>query len=419
MLMIPANADPALLSMLGAMSSVNQAIITKDPAGNYMVSFHMSEQSLTNGSYLQAMQTAMNVSNSNMGVKGKWELDGSRWRYYQNGYVKNQWVMDKNCWYYLDSAGYMVLGWKTVGGKTYYLKSKKSKGQETGGYMVTGWQKIDEKWYYFRSSGEMLKKDWRAGEDGKWYYCGVDGKMVTSKIIDWKGKKYFVDEDGAMAVNRAITDPETGKTYEADENGVLNEVAGNGREYTFPDTIKGKLNGVDKKLYPNVKWFSYQCTTTGTAKDANGRYKIVVGPKILDSNYPDGGRLWTEDFGVKSLNVRIDVVLKNELSGNTKTIECVAVGLKAHTYNIHPDKTKGHKHKIFNYNKNITASYEVENGLLQTGIAYPNCSNAQQDKEYDGPIAVDHMNGSPVEFYGSSIDFKANDYKLVKIIVLE
>lgn len=54
---------------------------------------------------------------------------------------------------------------------------------------------------------------------------------------------------------------------------------------------------------------------------------------------------------------------------------------------------------------------------MQTGIAYPNCSNAQKDKEYDGPIAIDHMNGSPVEFHGSSIDFNTNDYKLVKLVV--
>ena len=416
---IPANADPAFLSMLGAMASANQAIINKDQAGNYNVTFYLSEQSLTNGSYLQAMQTSSNVNKSNIGVVGKWELDGSRWRYYLNGYVKSQWVKYKDRWYYLDQNGYMALGWQTIGGKKYYLKSKKSKGLEAGGYMVTGWEKIDGTWYYFRSSGELLTNNWKQGKDGKWYFCGKNGAMATSKIVDWKGKKYFVDDDGVMAVNKTITDPDTGKTYEADDKGVLTEVAGSGREYTFPDTIKGKLNGVNKELYPNNKWFSYQCTTKGTAKDTNGRYKIVVGPKILDLNYPDEGKLWAEDFGVESLNVRIDVVLENKLSGNTKTIECVAVGLKAHTYNIHPDKTKGHKHKIFNYNKNITASFQVENGLLQTGIAYPNCSNAQKDKDYDGPIAIAHMNGSPVEFYGSSIDFNANDYKLVKLIVLE
>lgn len=221
---IPANADPAFLSMLGAMASANQAIINKDQAGNYNVTFHLSEQSLTNGSYLQAMQTSSNVNKSNIGVVGKWELDGSRWRYYLNGYVKSQWVKYKDRWYYLDQNGYMALGWQTIGGKKYYLKSKKSKGLEAGGYMVTGWEKIDGTWYYFRSSGELLTNNWKQGKDGKWYFCGKNGAMATSKIVDWKGKKYFVDDDGVMAVNRTITDPETGSSYEANENGVLTQV---------------------------------------------------------------------------------------------------------------------------------------------------------------------------------------------------
>ena len=59
--MIPANADPALLSMLGTMSSANQAMITKDPAGNYVVSANVSEQWLlvldeTNDIQLQRVQ---------------------------------------------------------------------------------------------------------------------------------------------------------------------------------------------------------------------------------------------------------------------------------------------------------------------------------------------------------------------------
>lgn len=191
-------------------------------------------------------------------------------------------------------------------------------------------------------------------------------------------------------------------------------------EITFPDKVKGKLNGVDKTLYPNSNWFSFQSSTSGEALEG-GRHKIVMGPKILNPSYPDNGKLWAEDFGIEKLNVKIDIVLKHkaDTTAPEKILKCVAVGLRAHTYNLHPDKIPGQEHKLFNYNKNITASFEVVNGLLQTGIAYPNSWNAQQDKEYDGPIAVDHMNGSPVEFYGTSMGFAGNDYKLVKLIVLD
>lgn len=196
-----------------------------------------------------------------------------------------------------------------------------------------------------------------------------------------------------------------------------------GKIITFPDCIKGELNGKEKKLYPNDNWYSYQCTEKGTAKDSTETYyKIVVGPKILDTNYPDNGKLWPMDFGMDVLNVRVDVELELKNGGNASDsliLKCIACGLKAHTYNIHPDKTLWQEHKLFEYNKNITASFQVENGFVQTGIAYPNCWNAQKDDEDDGPIAINHMNGSVIEFCGTQVDFEINKYKLVKVIVLD
>lgn len=50
----PANINPVLLTLLGAMASVNQIIITKDPVtGNYVFKFNViNRHDLTDGSYL-------------------------------------------------------------------------------------------------------------------------------------------------------------------------------------------------------------------------------------------------------------------------------------------------------------------------------------------------------------------------------
>lgn len=204
--------------------------------------------------------------------------------------------------------------------------------------------------------------------------------------------------------------------------GVVEVNNSTGREITFPDVVKGTVNNKYQELNPNTNWFSFKASENGVMKDAGGFHKISVGPRILDPSYPDSGKLELDDFG-GNLKVRINVVLENKDTGDEKILKCVATGIKAHTYNIHPDTKQGQKHKIFTYNKNIKAKFEIDNGLIQTGIAYPNCSNGKKDSPTDGPIALDHMNSSPVEFSGTKSDLQIDgkreyDYKLVKLIVL-
>lgn len=203
----------------------------------------------------------------------------------------------------------------------------------------------------------------------------------------------------------------------------IEDVPGRGTVMTFPDVVSGTLNGQEKILEPNERWYAYQCRGSGTVK-VGSYYKIVVGPKILDPNCDDAAKLRADDYGGK-IYKRIDVELEkkpdyktNNESEDYLTLECVACGVKAHTYNIHPDTTPEHAHKIFEYNKNITASFDIESGYVQTGIAYPNCWNAQNDNKSDGPIAVDYMDGSVIEFWGDSVDFSPKEYKLVRIIIL-
>ncbi|MEZ3490822.1 MAG: DUF4280 domain-containing protein [Lachnospiraceae bacterium] len=196
----------------------------------------------------------------------------------------------------------------------------------------------------------------------------------------------------------------------------------NGRVITFPESVMGKCNNESITLYPTTKWFSL--LPGGDDKDAEDRYIISVGPKVLKPNYADDGKLWTSDFSeTNEICVKIKVNLLHKDSNETFSIDCVAKGIKAHTYNIHPDTSIGHAHKIFNYNKEIKASFDIESGLVQTGIAYPNCYNAKNDNQEDGPIAVNHMDGSVIEFHGYSsineMSFNPYDYKLINLIVLE
>ena len=65
------------------------------------------------------------------------------------------------------------------------------------------------------------------------------------------------------------------------------------------------------------------------------------------------------------------------------------------------------------------ATYDIENGLVQTGIAYPNCYNAKNNNVNDGSIVLNCNDGSVIEFYGykKDLDFNPNDYRLVEIVV--
>lgn len=185
-----------------------------------------------------------------------------------------------------------------------------------------------------------------------------------------------------------------------------NSASGNGRIITPPETITGVVNGTTRTLYPKDKWYAFQNTSSGTVKDANGRYKIVVGPRIIKPNYSDSGKIWASDF---NFPVYIDVVLTHKKTGESKTIECyVSAGCKAHTYKKYPDN-----HPRNNYYVDGTASFNVDSGLYQTGIAYPNSSNVNTEPQ----LALGNIDSSSIEFWGTKVDFTPGDYRLEQIIV--
>ena len=124
-------------------------------------------------------------------VKGKWILEGSKWKYqYANGeFAVNKWINYKNDWYYIDEDGIMVTGHEVIGGKKYFF--------DEDGIMQTGWKQINDVWYYFNKDGDAKTGWFKSGKT--WYYFNEEGEMSAGlKTVD--GEKYYFDASGVMQI---------------------------------------------------------------------------------------------------------------------------------------------------------------------------------------------------------------------------
>ena len=106
---------------------------------------------------------------------------------------KNEWVDGK--WY--NSEGISdydgVLEWKCNSTGWWVEDSK-------GWYPVSQWQKIDGKWYYFTESGYMDYSEYRDG-----YWLGADGALVDGYYGEWKSDSkgwWFEDTSGWYPQNK-------------------------------------------------------------------------------------------------------------------------------------------------------------------------------------------------------------------------
>lgn len=157
-------------------------------------------------------------------VKG-WKEINNFWYYLDpaTGIMATGWIKTGGLWYYLDPKdGHMLIDWNYIGGEWFYLETDNRNGQ-----MVTGWKLHKGNWYFLFENGAMAHGGW-VKVDEKWY-CFRDhsGEMETSKIIPYKGKNYYVGEDGAMVVNTTgsqLTVSYNGVTYEVDEEGVCTAI---------------------------------------------------------------------------------------------------------------------------------------------------------------------------------------------------
>jgi hypothetical protein len=246
---------------------------------------------------------------------------------------------------------------------------------------------------------------------------------ISNYCCNYSMKKYYVEKNGVMTINKTIVDPNTGKTYKADEKGVLTEgalgfveiapwlkgyngkpSASGGRRVTYSLIERQKLKEIDGVI--NIDWYSFEnqtgpnvytkpylknkqfnLGTYGELTDENGRYWITLGPKVLIPSYPNDGKLNTKEFA-DYIGCRIDVVLHNTKEKKYAYIECVfSDDIKAHTY---------------------------KNGIYQTGHPYPNSYSAKQE-----PYEVGYVDGSIVEFTGKnpSSNGSMSRFTVVELVV--
>lgn len=102
----------------------------------------------------------------------------------------------KGWWYGSSNDDYVSDGIYTIGGKQYNFNED--------GYMKSGWDESSGEWRYFDpENGQMVKSNWRNGEDGKQYYLKSDGTMATDMAIKAKNSSgyYYVNDDGVWDGN--------------------------------------------------------------------------------------------------------------------------------------------------------------------------------------------------------------------------
>ena len=129
---------------------------------------------------------------------GRWRRVGSRWVYMQKDgtFAKNVKLQILGKYYLFDQKGYMVVGWKKVGGKWYYANPG-------GDLVVNGWKKIDHEEYYFYKDGTMAANT-RIGK-AKITASGAKYRKrpVPEDSIDEKAQGYESSTEYLILVNKS------------------------------------------------------------------------------------------------------------------------------------------------------------------------------------------------------------------------
>lgn len=275
-------------------------------------------------------------------------------------------------------------------------------------------EKYDKKRYFVIISNGSLNIRTKPSMDSD--YKDETYKAGDRIWIVWdKEKNDAVKEDG--------NDGSWLKVYydDKDEEGWVRE------KYILPDkrrifyfdqikTVKGNFDG--EKISKDIKWaiIGGGRFTNNKKVKVKEKYTVAVGPKILNPEYPDDGKLLDEELN--GFDRFISVKLKRKENekretGNKKgkdivTITLYVYTLKAHSFNYFPCD-----HKISKSGNN-TGRVGIESGFLQTGIAYPQSSNADPDNVGLGKYVCNksHFDASVIEFCTTEdkVDDEMMDY---------
>lgn len=222
----------------------------------------------------------------------------------------NQFYQNESNWYYLDDSNQLATGWQTINGQRLYFNSD---GSQVKGNMLV----INGKKYYFDpDSGELWTNrfvsqkqysDRYSSDYDVWYYVGDDGAAVSGwqtidnkqlyfysdgsqakgRLIQDKGKFYYLDPDsGELWINRFVhITPSNNYYYQPVFNGWL-YLGADGAAVSGWQMIDGK------QLYFQPSYDS----KLGYSHQESGQIKGELF-EIDDSLYyfdPDTGEKWTD-----------------------------------------------------------------------------------------------------------------------------
>lgn len=129
-------------------------------------------------------------------MKGKWIKDkvGWWWKDPDGSYPKNCWMLIDGDYYYFKSNGYAACNeWVDYNGDWYWVNADCK--------MVKGWKKLSGVYYYFNENLNAFPP----------------GAMVYNLFVKWKGKRYYLKDNGYMAKSEELTI--SGRKYKFNSSG--------------------------------------------------------------------------------------------------------------------------------------------------------------------------------------------------------
>ena len=210
----------------------------------------------------------------------QWIRNGNRWwyRHADGSYTTNGWEVINGTWYYFDGAGWMVTGWIKLSETWYYLTGS--------GAMATGWIQVGGTWYYMNASGAMVTDTWIGDNyvdgSGAW----VQGKTRAQAYwVQNNGGWLYVQENGSYAKNTWKTIDGKEYYFGADGYMVTGWLKQGSTWYYLKPTAKNSAEKVGEKAY------NYWVGTAGIG----GYYIDKYGRMVAGKDYSLGSYVYTFD----------------------------------------------------------------------------------------------------------------------------
>ncbi|MDO4305271.1 MAG: cell wall hydrolase [Eubacteriales bacterium] len=164
-------------------------------------------------------------------------------------------------------------GFKTVGGKTYYIKSN---GQKAKGFLT-----LNGKKYYFDKKTGVQLKGWMKDSKGQKirYFTSGKGYMVTGFLKDSAGNTRYFDPETGLMVRGWMTDSSGYKYYFSKGAGIMAKGwltdSRNQKRY-FSKTTGRMLTGWQKSGTSNYRYFKKDTGVMLTGLQKIGNYYFYL-----------------------------------------------------------------------------------------------------------------------------------------------